>query len=140
MLYEVITLFPDITYSFYDVWANLYRIPFERIPLNGRFEIEKEGYFRENGGIIFPNPNAPTGVLLPLAEIEAIIERNRITSYNVCYTKLLWFKASGCQTAFSGASCLKKQSGIFDRTNPVGKPISDKTALFTFLGLARIKS
>jgi len=70
-------LFPDITYSFYDVWANLYRIPFERIPLNGRFEIEKEGYFRENGGIIFPNPNAPTGVLLPLAEIEAIIERNR---------------------------------------------------------------
>lgn len=59
-------LFPDITYSFYDVWADLFRIPYECQPLNDRFEIVKEDYYRENGGVIFPNPNAPTGELLSL--------------------------------------------------------------------------
>ena len=54
-------LFPDITYSFYDVWADLFRIPYERPPLDENFHIRKEDYFKENGGIIFPNPNAPTG-------------------------------------------------------------------------------
>ena len=53
-------LFPDITYSFYDVWADLFRIPYERQPLDQSFHIVKENYYRENGGIIFPNPNAPT--------------------------------------------------------------------------------
>lgn len=70
-------LFPDITYSFYDVWADLFRIPYERPVLDERFRIRKEDYFRENGGIIFPNPNAPTGVELPLADIEEIVSRNR---------------------------------------------------------------
>lgn len=70
-------LFPDITYSFYDVWADLFRIPYECPPLNDRFEIVKEDYYRENGGVIFPNPNAPTGVLMPLAEVEAILAHNR---------------------------------------------------------------
>lgn len=56
-------LFPDITYSFYDVWANLYRIPYEIQPLDENFLIKKEDYFKPNGGIIIPNPNAPTGVL-----------------------------------------------------------------------------
>ncbi|MDO4521840.1 MAG: histidinol-phosphate transaminase [Eubacteriales bacterium] len=69
--------FPDITYSFYDVWAELFRIPFERQPLNERFEIVKEHYFGENGGIVFPNPNAPTGIELSLSEIEEIIAHNR---------------------------------------------------------------
>ncbi|MCI7739622.1 MAG: histidinol-phosphate transaminase, partial [Lachnospiraceae bacterium] len=69
-------LFPDITYSFYDVWADMLRIPYERIPLKEDFTIEPEDYFRENGGIIFPNPNAPTGVELPLAQIEKIIQAN----------------------------------------------------------------
>jgi len=55
-------LFPDITYSFYDVWADLYRIPYEQQPLDETFCIKKEDYFRENGGIIIANPNAPTGV------------------------------------------------------------------------------
>lgn len=70
-------LFPDITYSFYDVWAELFHIPYERPALDENFHIRKEDYFRENGGIIFPNPNAPTGVELPLEEIEEIVARNQ---------------------------------------------------------------
>lgn len=69
-------LFPDITYSFYDVWADLYRIPYERPALDENLRIRKEDYFRENGGIIFPNPNAPTGVELPMDEVEEIIAKN----------------------------------------------------------------
>ena len=70
-------LFPDITYSFYDVWADLFRIPYERPALDEHFHIRKEDYFRENGGIIFPNPNAPTGVVMPLSEIEDIVAHNQ---------------------------------------------------------------
>ncbi len=70
-------LFPDITYSFYDVWAGLFQIPYERPALNERFEIVKEDYFRENGGIVFPNPNAPTGLQMPLSDIEEILRHNR---------------------------------------------------------------
>lgn len=69
-------LFPDITYSFYDVWAELFRIPYERLALDDSFHIKKEDYFKENGGIIFPNPNAPTGVELPLQDIEEILKAN----------------------------------------------------------------
>ena len=70
-------LFPDIAYSFYDVWADLFRIPYERPALDEHFHIKKEDYFRENGGIIFPNPNAPTGVSLPLSDIEEIVAHNQ---------------------------------------------------------------
>ena len=69
-------LFPDITYSFYDVWADLFRIPYERPALDEEFHIRKEDYLRENGGIVFPNPNAPTGVEMPLSEIEEIVAKN----------------------------------------------------------------
>lgn len=69
-------LFPDITYSFYDVWADMLRIPYEVQPLDENFRIKKEDYYKENGGIIFPNPNAPTGVLMELSEIEDIIAHN----------------------------------------------------------------
>ena len=55
-------LFPDITYSFYKVWAQLYRIPYECPRLNDDFRIVKEDYYRDNGGVIFPNPNAPTAI------------------------------------------------------------------------------
>ena len=57
-------LFPDITYSFYDVWADTFRVPFQTKPLDENFNIRPEDYREENGGIIFPNPNAPTGVEL----------------------------------------------------------------------------
>ena len=69
--------FPDITYSFYDVWADVYRIPYEVKPLDDNFCIRKEDYMCENGGVIFPNPNAPTGILMGVDEIEEIISANR---------------------------------------------------------------
>ena len=67
---------PDITYSFYDVWADMLRIPYEQIPLDEDFKICPKDYSRENGGVIFPNPNAPTGELMDLAQIEEIIQAN----------------------------------------------------------------
>ena len=70
-------LFPDITYSFYDVWADLYRIPYKQIPLDEEFRIKKEDYYAENGGVIFPNPNAPTGLVEDLDMIEDILKNNR---------------------------------------------------------------
>ena len=69
--------FPDITYSFYDVWADVFRIPYECQPLNQEFQIVKEDYYRANGGVVFPNPNAPTGVLMELSEIEDILLHNQ---------------------------------------------------------------
>ena len=69
-------LFPDITYSFYPVWAEEFRIPYETVALNEAFKLIKEDYYRENGGIIFPNPNAPTALELGLADIEDIIAHN----------------------------------------------------------------
>ena len=70
-------LFPDITYSFYDVWADLYRIPYECQALDEKFEINKEDYFKENGGIVIANPNAPTGVAAPVSMLEEIIKENQ---------------------------------------------------------------
>ncbi len=70
-------LFPDITYSFYDVWAELFRIPYERPALDENFRLVKEDYYRENGGVVFPNPNAPTGIYEDLANVEDIISHNR---------------------------------------------------------------
>ncbi len=70
-------LFPDITYSFYDVWADLFRIPYSTPALDDRFRIVKEDYFGENGGIVFPNPNAPTGLLMGLDAVEEILEHNQ---------------------------------------------------------------
>lgn len=71
-------LFPDITYSFYDVWADLYRIPYEQIPLDDAFQIRAQDYIgKDCGGIVIANPNAPTGACLALSEIEKIIAANR---------------------------------------------------------------
>lgn len=69
-------LFPDITYSFYDVWADVFRIPFKMCPLTEDFHIKKEDYMIPNGGIIIPNPNAPTGVLEDTAVFEEILKAN----------------------------------------------------------------
>lgn len=70
-------LFPDITYSFYDVWAELYRIPYERPALDENFRIRKEDYYKENGGIVIANPNAPTSICEGLAFIEDLLVHNR---------------------------------------------------------------
>ena len=70
-------LFPDITYSFYKVWADLYRIPYDTPALDGDFNIIPEDYEKENGGVIFPNPNAPTGIYMPLEQVEGILKANQ---------------------------------------------------------------
>jgi histidinol-phosphate aminotransferase len=67
-------LFPDISYSFYPVYCGLYGIPFEAVPLDEQFQIRPQDYARPNAGIIFPNPNAPTGCLLPLEAVEQIVK------------------------------------------------------------------
>lgn len=74
--HELPILFPDITYSFYPVYCGLYGVPFQTVALTESFEIRVDDYLRPNGGIIFPNPNAPTGRLLALAEIERLLQAN----------------------------------------------------------------
>jgi histidinol-phosphate aminotransferase len=69
-------LFPDITYSFYPVYCELYDVKFEIVPLSENFEIQIGDYLRPNGGIIFANPNAPTGCLMSLKDIENLLEVN----------------------------------------------------------------
>ena len=69
-------LFPDITYSFYPVWADLFKIPYQRPALDEKFCIKKEDYFVDNGGIVIANPNAPTSIAMPLADIEEIVAKN----------------------------------------------------------------
>ena len=69
-------LFPDITYSFYDVWADIFRIKYETKALAEDFTINVDDYKAPNGGIIIPNPNAPTGLEAPLSDIEAIVSAN----------------------------------------------------------------
>lgn len=70
-------LFPDITYSFYDVWAELFQIPYERPALDDHFDLIPEDYYKENGGVVIANPNAPTGVLQSLDFLRDVIEHNR---------------------------------------------------------------
>ena len=69
-------LFPDISYSFYPVYCGLYQVGFETIPLADDFSIRLDDYAKPNGGIIFPNPNAPTGCLVALADIERLLQTN----------------------------------------------------------------
>lgn len=69
-------LFPDVTYSFYPVYSQLYGIAYQTVALNADFSLALEPYLRPNGGIIFPNPNAPTGRLVSLAWLEALLRQN----------------------------------------------------------------
>lgn len=69
-------LFPDITYSFYPVWAQVYRIPYECPALDENFKIRIEDYKKENGGIVIANPNAPTSLALGVDAIEEIVKAN----------------------------------------------------------------
>jgi histidinol-phosphate aminotransferase len=69
-------LFPDITYSFYPVYCKLFGIEYETIPLSADFAINLDDYAKLNGGIIFPNPNAPTGRSIPRSEIERLLKKN----------------------------------------------------------------
>lgn len=69
--------FPDITYSFYDVWADLFKIPYETKALDDDFKLVAEDYYEANGGVIFPNPNAPTGILADMDFVIDILEHNQ---------------------------------------------------------------
>lgn len=72
-------LFPDITYSFYEVYCNLFRIESLQMPVSADFQIQLAGYHRPNGGIIFANPNALTGRALPIETIEQLLKNNKDT-------------------------------------------------------------
>lgn len=74
--HEAPVLFPDITYSFYPVYCGLYDIRFERVPLTAAFQIDVAEYRRPNGGIVFPNPNAPTGCQVSRADVERLLAAN----------------------------------------------------------------
>ena len=67
-------LFPDISYSFYPVYCRLFGIEAQTIPLDGAFQVRVADYRRRAGAIILPNPNAPTGVALPLSDIETLLK------------------------------------------------------------------
>lgn len=69
-------LFPDVTYSFYPVWCSLFRIPFRRVPLTADYRIDPQDYAVPNGGVILPNPNAPTGIGEGLEFVEALLQNN----------------------------------------------------------------
>lgn len=69
-------LFPNISYSFYEVWADLFRIPYEKVAVKDDFAIDPADYNKPNGGIIFPNPNAPTSLALSIGDVESIIKAN----------------------------------------------------------------
>lgn len=75
-LQEKPLLFPDISYSFYPVYCGLYGVEYEAVPLDEQFQIRVDDYKRPNGGIIFPNPNAPTGCLMALDAVEQILKAN----------------------------------------------------------------
>lgn len=70
-------LFPGITYSFYEVYANLFNIDYELVPLDEEFKIPIKGFCGENGGIVIPNPNAPTSLLLSINSLKQIVEKNQ---------------------------------------------------------------
>ena len=69
-------LFPDITYSFYDVWADMLRIPYRTVPLTEDWRIDPADYAVQNGGVIFANPNAPTGIAMDISGVEEIVRAN----------------------------------------------------------------
>jgi len=80
-------LFPDITYSFYPVYCGLYGIEAKKIPLGDDMSVEIEAYSGPAGAIILPNPNAPTGIALPLSDIRKLAEadRNRLLVVDEAY-------------------------------------------------------
>lgn len=74
--HELPILFPDITYSFYPVYCDLYDIEFEAVPLDEAFQVDVRDYARPNGGIVLPNPNAPTGIAIDISQIRLLLEQS----------------------------------------------------------------
>ena len=97
-------LFPDITYSFYPVYCKLFGIEYKTIPLGSEFEIQTTEYQALNGGIIFPNPNAPTGRAIPKKDIEALLAKNK-DSVLVIDEAYVDYGTESCIPLLRGASC-----------------------------------
>ncbi len=96
--------FPDITYSFYPVYCRLFGIESQVIPLGENFEIKTADYQSPNGGIIFPNPNAPTGRSIARADIEALLARNQ-DSVVVIDEAYVDYGTESCVSLLSGTNC-----------------------------------
>lgn len=101
---EDAVLFPDITYSFYPVYCKLFGIVYKTIPLGSEFEIKTADYLSPNGGVIFPNPNAPTGRAIPRSEIETLLSRNK-DSVVVIDEAYVDYGTESCIPLLRGASC-----------------------------------
>ena len=96
--------FPDITYSFYPVYCKLFGINYEANPLGSNFEINVDKFATNNGGIIFPNPNAPTGRAIPRSDIEALLKRN-VNSVVVIDEAYVDYGTQSCIPLLRGATC-----------------------------------
>jgi histidinol-phosphate aminotransferase len=96
--------FPDITYSFYPVYCKLLGIEYQTVPLGEHFEIQVSDYQAPNGGIIFPNPNAPTGRAIPRSEIESLVSRNT-DSVVVIDEAYVDYGTESCIPLLRGAAC-----------------------------------
>jgi histidinol-phosphate aminotransferase len=70
-------LYPDISYSFYPVYCGLYGIAYRQVPLTADFAVNVADYTQPNGGIVLPNPNAPTGIALSLDALRTLLQANR---------------------------------------------------------------
>lgn len=96
--------FPDITYSFYPVYCKLFGIDYKTVPLGENFEINTVDYRTPNGGIIFPNPNAPTGRSIPRSDIEALLSRNK-DSVLVVDEAYVDYGTESCIPLLQGGAC-----------------------------------
>jgi histidinol-phosphate aminotransferase len=96
--------FPDITYSFYPVYCKLFGIDYQTVPLGPDFEIQTENFKTPNGGIIFPNPNAPTGRAIPRSKIEALLSRNT-DSVVVIDEAYVDYGTESCIPLLRGSAC-----------------------------------
>ena len=99
-------LSPDISYSFYPVYAKLYQVATEIVPLDARFRVCLDDYSRPNGGIIFANPNAPTGHALPRSEIERLCRTNRDSVIGSTFSR-----AARCRARWARSSCRASAGG-----------------------------
>jgi len=96
--------FPDITYSFYPVYCKLFGIEYQTVPLGANFEIQTQDLKTPNGGIIFPNPNAPTGRAIPRSDIEALLSRNT-DSVVVIDEAYVDYGTESCIPLLRGSAC-----------------------------------
>ena len=74
--HELPIQFPDVTYSFYPVWCDLYGVAYRKVPLAADYSVDPDAYAKEHGGIVIPNPNAPTGMAMSLDDIRALLGKN----------------------------------------------------------------